>query len=52
MKCLLNPISGEIKRVPDHEARKLAGYGWVYVAKNQYKAWKAKEIVQAVRKAS
>jgi len=37
MKCLLNPVSGEVKRVPDSEARYLASYGWVYIPKAKYR---------------
>lgn len=38
MKCMLNPISGEIKRVLEHEAKHLASYGWRYLSKEQYKS--------------
>lgn len=37
MKCLRNPMTGELKRVPEHEARKLAAYGWTYVTKGEWK---------------
>lgn len=37
MKCLRNPVTGELKRVHDHEARKMASYGWLYVTKGEYK---------------
>ncbi len=37
MKCVKNPITGEIKRVTESEARKLARYSWVYVSKGEYK---------------
>ncbi len=37
MKCMKNPITGEIKRVTEAEARKLARYSWVYVSKGEWK---------------
>jgi len=50
MKCVQHPISGEVKRVSESDARRLVGYAWVYVPKQAYKDWKAKELTQAVRR--
>lgn len=44
MICVLNPVSLEVKRVPDHEAHKLVSYGWRYVEKKVYKAWQVKKM--------
>lgn len=48
MKCLRNPLTGEVKRVQDPEASRLARYGWHYVTKSVFKAW---VIENAKRKA-
>lgn len=37
MKCIKHPPTGEIRRVHDHEAKRLAAYGWVYVTKAEWK---------------
>ncbi len=37
MKCLRNPITGELKRVSEPEGRRLAAYGWTYVPKGEWK---------------
>lgn len=37
MKRLRNPTTGEIRRVPDHQAKHLASYGWTYVSKGEWK---------------
>ena len=50
MKCVQHPISGEVKRVSESDARRLVGYAWRYVPKQAYKDWKAKELTQAVRR--
>lgn len=39
MKCMRNPTTGEVKRVQDPEASRLARYGWQYVPKSVFKAW-------------
>lgn len=38
MKCLRNPMTGEVRRVSDKEARHLASYGWTYTTKSVWKA--------------
>lgn len=60
MKCVQNPISLEIKRLTEYEAKKLVAYGWVYISKGAYKASlrpdykamreKAAEIVKPMRR--
>lgn len=47
MICVQNPISLEIKRVPDTEAHRLVGYGWRYVPKAAYKAWQVQKMEEA-----
>lgn len=37
MKCILNHVSGEVRRLNDYEAAKLVRYGWTYVPKGQWK---------------
>lgn len=38
MKCVRNPITSEIRRLHEHEARKLVhAYGWVWVSKGGWK---------------
>lgn len=37
MKCIKNPVSGEIKRVDEYTAKNYVKYGWVYVTKGEYK---------------
>lgn len=49
MKTLKNPVSGEIKRVSDDQARELARYGWRYVPKSAWKAYKADGLRMAAR---
>lgn len=39
MKCVKNPLTGEVKRLDDLAARKLISYSWVYVTKSEYRAW-------------
>ena len=38
MKCIKNHTTGEVRRVSDREAAKLAAYGWTYVTKAEFKA--------------
>lgn len=49
MKTLKNPVSGQIKRVSDGEARELARYGWQYVPKAAWKAHKAEGLRLAAK---
>lgn len=37
MKCIKNHTTGEIKRLNNDEAKHLVAYGWVYVAKEEWK---------------
>ena len=38
MKCIKNPIDGELRRVTEYEAKtKFIPYGWVYVSKGEWK---------------
>lgn len=37
MKCVKNHLNGEIRRVTEYEAKKLAAYGWTYVTKGEWK---------------
>ena len=37
MKCVRNPITLQIKRLSEYEARQLVAYGWEYVSKGEYK---------------
>jgi len=37
MKCIKNPATGDIKRVPDQEAFSLAEEGWGFCPKHEWK---------------
>lgn len=38
MKCIRNPITGELRRVTEYEAKaKFLPYGWVYASKGEWK---------------
>jgi len=56
MKCLRNPVSGEICRVTETEAKRLASYGWEYITKGEYKRhvrpkpWEAKPVAAKIVK--
>lgn len=43
MKCILNPTTGEIKRLSEAQARNYVKYGWQYTSKSRYKAWLNKQ---------
>lgn len=47
MKCLRNPIDGQIRRVQPPEGRKLASYGWEYVPKSVWKASVRPDLAKA-----
>lgn len=49
MKCLRNPITDEVRRVSDPEARHLASFGWVYVPKSVYKRRQADKAVAGMK---
>lgn len=38
-KSLRNPITGECKHVPSHEAKRLRSYGWEYITLGEFKTW-------------
>lgn len=44
MICVLNPMTSEVKRVPDTEAHRLVSYGWRYVPKKEFKAWQVRQM--------
>ena len=51
MKCIKNPITGEVKRLDEAKAKRLVrDYAWAWASKQAWKDWKAKELTQAVRR--
>lgn len=38
-KSLRNPVTGECKHVPSHEATRLRYYGWEHISLSEFKAW-------------
>lgn len=42
MKCVKNPMTGEVRRVADDEAKRLAYFGWEYISKTEWKGENAR----------
>lgn len=49
MKCVKADTTGEVKRVDGREARRLVAYGWRYVPKAEWKAYKANGLRLAAK---
>lgn len=47
MKCMQNPVTGEIVRVTDKEAKRLYSYGWKYIPKEVWKKLRVKALAKA-----
>lgn len=45
MKCLLNPSTGEVRRVDQMTAQSLRNAGWTYCTKSLWKTYRNRDMV-------